>query len=291
MIDQELQFDVSTLVQHQDQDGLVPTSATLTLNRPDGTSLQAPSVTLPALSTTLQAGSTALVLILGSVTGLQRGDLLRVTTAGYDYVVEAALINGTTKAVTLLVGLPVLPTVGDAVKNLKMSATCTAPGAGAIGGDYRLVWSYQDGTTTKQVGVPAAVVRWPWTSPVSAKDVRDIVAELGGGNRSETWCQDVADQVDQAIRGKINQTGRRPSLYLSGRLFQDVSRTGIRYELAQRGMCFGGNVAEAQRELRFAFDDKMAQVIQGLSAYDQNQDGRLDSQERKPVGSSVRARR
>jgi hypothetical protein len=287
MTELELTYDSSSAVSYSDPEGVVPTSATVTLTKPDGSSVESPVVTKPTLSTTVAAGSTASSLVLAAVTGIVPGNLLRITTAGIVYVVEAKTINGTTKTVALLNPMPVAPTTGDAVKALKMTATLAAVGSTGIGSNYRLTWRYDDGTTYRQAGIPVAVVRWPWTNPCSAQDVREIAAELGAGSWSETRCDDVAARVADKIRGRIQQTGRRPALYLSSEVFADVARAGIRYELAQRGVCLGGQVYEAQRELRFAFDDQLTQVITGLAAYDSDADGKISAAEAKPMAFTI----
>lgn len=281
MTDLELIYDSATAVSHYDVDGIVPTSATVTLSKPNGSTVESPVVTLPALSTTVQAGSTASVLILGSVTGLARGDHFRVTTAGQDYVVRAMAINATTKTVDLTVAMPETPIATDVVKSLKMTASLAAVGLAGVGGSYRLAWVYSDGTNTRQVGYPATVVRWAWTNPCTASEVADILADHGT-TRSDTYCQDVADKSNEKIRSKVYQTGRRPSLYLSSQAFADVARSAIRYELALRGIAKGGQIFEAQRELRFAFEDGLTTVITGLSAYDSNADGQIDATESRP---------
>lgn len=175
MADLELTFDSATAVSHFDVDGIVPTSATCSLTKANGSVVESSVVTLPSLSTTVQTGSTASVLILGSVTGLARGDHFRVTSAGQDYVVQAMAINATTKVIDLTVALPVTPVAADVVRSLKMTATLAAVGLAGIGGSYRLVWSYTDSTNTRQVGYPATVVRWPWVSPCSASAVAEML--------------------------------------------------------------------------------------------------------------------
>ena len=281
MTDLELTFDSATAVSHWDVGGIVPTSATVTLTKANGATVESPAVTLPALSTTVQAGSTASVLILGSVTGLSRGDHFRVTCDGQDYVVQAMAIAVATKTVDLTVALPETPTAGDVVKALQMTATLAAVGLAGIGGNYRLAWNYSDGTNTRQVGYPATVVRWPWTPPCGAAEVAEILADHATV-KNNTWCQDVADKANEKIRSKVYQTGRRPSLYLSSQAFADVARTAIRYELAQRGIAKGGQIFEAQRELRFAFEDGLTTVITGLAAYDADSDGQISATESRP---------
>lgn len=291
MVEVELQYDASKYVSHWDADGIVATSATATLYAPNGSTVEAPAVTLPTLSTTATGASTATALTLASVAGILRGDHLRITSAGIDYVVEAQNVNGTTKVVTLAAALPVTPANGDVVKSLKMAATLAAVGSAGIGDGYRLAWVYTDGTNARQVGYAVSVVRWPWVQPCSAADVREIVSEIGGGNRAEAWCADVASRVDDMIRGKVMQTGRRPALYLSSALFANVARSGIRYELSKRGLCLGGQIYEAQRELRFAFEDELATVITGLQTYDSDADGAITGTESRPQLFTIQALR
>lgn len=287
MTEIELYYDGNTAVSHFDAEGIVPTAATVTLTKADGTVVSSPTVTLPTLSTTIAAGTTATSLVLASVAGILRGDHLKVTTAGIDYVVEAANVNGTTKTVTLITALPAVPSVADVVKSLKMVATIAAPGASLIGGNLRITWDYSTATQDRHVGYPASVVRWPFTPPCNAADVAAVVAELGGGVRSEAWCQDVADRVVDRIKGKLAQTGRRPWLYLSSSVFTDAARQGIRYELAQRNIALGGQIYEAQRELRFAAEDTLATVITSLAGYDKNADGVIDADEARPMHFTV----
>lgn len=287
----DLQFDASTAVAHSDAEGIVAISATVTLYAPDGTIVSSPAVTLPTLSTTATGASTVTALTLVSVAGIVRGDLLRITTAGVDYLCEAASINATTKVVQLMARLPEMPVAGDVVQSLKMAATITAPGAARVGGNYRLAWVYTDGTRPRQVGYAVTIVRWPWVMPASLSDVREIVAELGGGTRGEAFCADVIAKVDDLIKSSLLQTGRRASLYLASGLFADVARQGIRFELSRRGICLGGQVYDAQRELRFAFDDSLAHVITGLAAYDTDADGTISASESRPLHFTIRATR
>jgi hypothetical protein len=287
VVEVELAFDASTVVALEGD--VVATTATLALITPAGATLQTPVVTLPSVSTTTASGTTSTVLTLVATTGITVGSLLRIVSDGVAYFARAAVVDSTAKTIALVEGLPVVVDDGSAVALVRMTATVTAPGAAAVGGNYRLAWAYDDGTTSKTLGQPAAVVRWLWTPAAGASDVRDVVIELGGGQRSNQWCQDVADRVDAKIRGRIAQTGRRPSLYLSSVVFAEAARAGIRFELAQRGICLGGQVYEAQRELRFAFDDALEAVVAGLAAYDTTADGQIDAAEAAPNHFSIQA--
>ena len=283
----ELQYDASTPVSLTAD--RVATSASLAVVAPDGSALSAPAVTLPTVSTTTTSGTTADVLELASVSGIAPGDRLQVTSDGVAYNCTAAIVDATAKTVTLVTGLQVVPDLTSAVKNTKLTATVTAPGVANLGANWRLVWTYSDGTTTIDDSQPAAVVRQRWVSPITAADVRDVLAELGG-ERSELWCQGVADRVDSAIQATLEGTGRRPWLYLSSAVFTQPALLGIRYELAQRGITHGGQIYEAQRELRFARDDALAQVI-GSLPYDANQDGAFTGDEVVPSFGVIQATR
>ena len=283
----ELQYDASTPVSLTAD--RVATSASLAVVAPDGSALSAPAVTLPTVSTTTTSGTTADVLELARVSGIAPGDRLQVTSDGVAYNCTAAIVDATAKTVTLVTGLQVVPDLTSAVKNTKLTATVTAPGVANLGANWRLVWTYSDGTTTIDDSQPAAVVRQRWVSPITAADVRDVLAELGG-ERSELWCQGVADRVDSAIQATLEGTGRRPWLYLSSAVFTQPALLGIRYELAQRGIAHGGQIYEAQRELRFARDDALAQVI-GSLPYDANQDGAFTGDEVVPSFGVIQATR
>lgn len=286
MVEVELYYDGSTPVSFYDAEGLVPTTATLALLKTDGTTVSTPTVTNPSLSTTIAAGTTAAALTLASVTGLAVGDPLKVTSLGVDYIAKIAKLNTSAKIATLEAALPVTPATGDAVKNLKMTASVSAPGTANIGPGLRLVWTFDDGTTTRRAGQPASVVRWPWTAPVAAQDVRDVLTVSFGESRSESYCAKVADRVNEQMRAKILQTGRRPWLFLSSESFRPAAEQGIRYVLAQDGIALGGQPYEALRELRFAFDDALTAVLTSVAGYDKDMDGKVLGE--RPMGYSIR---
>lgn len=283
----ELQFDATTPVELVAD--LVASSATLSVVKPDGTELEAPRVTRAAatLSTTVAAGTTKTVLTLDSVAGISPATPLIVTSNGVAYSCEAAVVDTAAKTVALRTGLPVTPAVADTVDGAKLTASVAAPGVGEIGPDFRLRWTYSDGTTTKTVSQAATVVRQAWTAAAAGADVRDILAEMGD-SRSERWCAEVASRVDENIRGRLAETGRRPWAFISSAPFRRCALVGIRYELSQRGIAHGGQIYEAQRELRFAFDDALAGVIGSLS-YDSDQDGAIDAAEARSLHFTIQA--
>lgn len=280
MTDAELYYDAATTVTLDAT--VVATSASLSVDKPDGTQLESVAVTLPTVSTTVAAGSTALAVVVASVTGITVGLPLQIVSDSVTYTAIPAHIEASSKTITLVSGLPETPDTGSTVKATRLSASVAAPGLAQIGGGFRLSWTYSDGTVTKREGTPASVVRWPWSAPATAADVQELLVMEFGQTRSAESVRQVADRVDQKIRLAVERTGKRPWLHLSSAMFHDAARAGIRYELALQGLVLSGDVYEAQRELRFAFDDALATVTQGLASYDADADGSISADEAKP---------
>lgn len=270
MVEIELKYDASTTISHFDAEGLVPTSATCTVYRPDGTVQALPAVTLSTISTHCNASSNATFLDLDSIAGITVGTKLAVTSYGVTYVVTVARIDGT--HAHLRDALPIAPQNNDVVRGLTMTASVAAAGSASVGGGFRIVWAYSNATSSAQAAYQAAVVRWPWSAPVSGADVRSVLANTYQEKKSETFCDRIAQLVNERIRGAVQRTGRRPWLYLSGLVFNEAARQGIRYALAEEGVYPGGDAISAQRELRFAFDDAIAAALTA-AAYDPNADG------------------
>lgn len=286
MIEVELHYDATTAVELEAD--FAATSGTLSVRKPDDTELSAPSVTVSSISTTIDSGTTKTALALVSITGITVGTKLLVTSDGVTYKCEVAAIETSTKTVTLRTGLPAIPDIGAVVKGALLTASVAAAGAANVGPNYRLRWTYTDGVTSKTVNVAASVVRQLWTPPVVAEDVRDVLAEMSITHRSEQWCAEVASRVDEMIRSKVLATGRRPWAFLAAESFRPAARLGIRFELAQRGIAHGGQIYEAQREHRFAFEDMLSRAIGSIS-YDSNFDGKIGGDEATPNHYTIQA--
>lgn len=274
MVEIELKYDASSTVSHFDAEGFVPTAATCTVYRPDGTTLASPVVSLSTINTTCNGGNHEGLLDLHSVTGVTVGTKLALTSDSVVYVCTVARIDGF--HCYLQDSLPIKPKNGDVVKGLTMTASVPASGVSAVGGNYRLAWAYSNGGESRQAAYQASVVRWLWTAPVSGADVRSVLANSYQERKSESFCDRVAQLVNERIRGSVQRTGRRPWLYLSGLVFNEAARQGIRYALAEEGVYPGGDAISALRELRFAFDDAIANALTA-AAYDSNADGATEA--------------
>lgn len=274
MTELELRCDASTAVSHFDAEGICPTTATLTIYKPDGTVAETPAVTKPTASTTVASGVSATGFTLTSATGFSVGQQISVTSDGVVYVAKIARLDGA--AVYLQDALPLVVDTGATVKALTMTASVAALGTAAIGTGYRAVWAYSDATASRTAAYQAAVVRWAWTSPVSGADVRSVLANSFQERKSEAFCDRVASTVSDRIQSQIYRTGRRPWLYLSPYVFAEAARQGIRYTLAEEGIYPGGDAIAAVREMRFAFEDAMTQALTA-AAYDSTASGQVDT--------------
>lgn len=274
----EIQYDSTNAISWHDRDGIVPTSASVSLLTPAGATVSSPTVTRSSISTTTAEGTTESMLKVALATGISRGIPLAVTSDGVAYVVEVSRVDGT--SVYLTAPLPLVPDTGSAVKGLRMTATLAAPGV--VGDGYRLRWVYASATESRTVTQAAVLVRQLWSPPCTAADVRQVLANTFSVAKSDSYCQSVADTVNEDIRALLLQTGRRPHLYLGAGAFSGVSRKGILAILAERGVCLGGQVAEEKKEARFAFTDAMTALVTSAQQYDSDADGTLSTAERKP---------
>lgn len=279
----EIQFDASTAVHLETE--FLPTSASLSVKRPNGAILEAPTVAINSHSSTVSTpGLTSLTL--SSVTGLAVGYPLQVTSDGVRYTARIARIDGTT--VHLSESLPVLPDASSPVTCPRLSATLAAPGSSAVGAGYRLVWAYANATETRQESLGGSVVRYRWAAPVSARDVRETVATLFGESPSEDLCAAIARRANTRLYSKICESGLRANMFLGTNVLASASDAALRYQLALDGHALGGDPYAAQRETRFAFEDAILQLLKSAAPRDTNEDGALSPNELRPFSRTIR---
>lgn len=277
----ELHKDKAAVLKHTDvEQAIIPTTATVALVDAADSTIEAPVVTLPTASTTVAAGSTDEILNVVSAAGLVVGEPLQLVDAGNTYVVVPSRIVAL--AVTLREALPITPAVGATVKALTMSATFAA--VGSVKPNSMIRWQFDDGTTYRQHQEIVDVVRWPFEAVVSAADVARQLA-LVGTSKSDLFCEDVADAVNNRIRAYLRATGRRPDLVADPTAFELAGRAGVDMALAERAVVsFGDDPIETRQRLRDAFRADMQLVIDGLSFVDSNDDGKLDPDARAFMG-------
>ena len=275
----ELRHDQATALGLDAPDGIVATSATLSLYKPNGQLVEAPAVTVPTASTTVQAGSSDLDLVVASVAGLSAGQLVRITSSGVHHLRRIASIAGST--VQLLSALPEAAAVGDLVKALRLSATLAAPGVSLLGPNYYAEWTWTDGTLKGSARDSVDVVRWPFVNPVGPQDVADILVQVyRDTSRPEAWCADIANRVAEKIRLQLWARGERPHLYVDSGRFREAALTAVHWLLAEVGYSPAGTDAETrQRNLRSQFAEDVGLVVRSLAVYDADGDGQAGGAE------------
>ncbi len=281
----ELRYDQDQLLTLDIQDGLVPVSATLVVRSPSGTVLQSPTATVASLATTVAADSDELTLQLASVAGLEVGQFIVVTMGSTRHVRRVTGIDGT--AVSLLVALPAIPAVGAAVATARLSGTVAALGVAKLGANYSAEWTWTESATkTGSLRETVDVVRFPFSSPVTANDVAEVLAYSHNDSQPEGWCRVVAERAFERLAQGLRARGDRPHLYIDSSLFRNAGLSAVRWCLAESGYAPVGSTAdEHTRTMRLQFQDELKTVVQSLAPYDANDDGAVagDAEERRSM--------
>ena len=279
----ELHYNKAAPVSYADlADAIVPTTATLTLRKADDSVIETISVTLPTVSTTLDTGSTAQVLELVSSTGVAVGDPYRLDMYGQAHVVTVSRLDGT--SATLREALPEAPPAGATFKGLKMTATVAAVGTAQANAMLR--WEFDNGTDYRQAQQVVDLVRWPFGDVVTPSDVVERLASMGV-DRSDLWCERVADAVNTRIRAYLRSSGRRPDLIADHGDFKIGASYALDLVLAEHNVLVSSDdVLDTRERLRDAFSAEMNLVLSGCTYYDADDDGDLDPTPRATLGTS-----
>jgi len=257
----------------------VATSASLTVYDSSGTSYQTPAVTLPTAATTIaSASANKLELNLTSTAGFGTNERVRVVCDGVTYAPRVARISG--GIAYLDTALPVTPQAGDPVSAIRLSATIAAGVEDDIGLDYRLEWQWASATDAGHSVELLDIVRWPWTCPITADTVREHLATVFAvADRSDVWCQHVADRVSDMLQQDVRRAGRREHLLASADVFRELGNLAQTMILAELGYAKGDDSVEAMRAARYAYEDRLERVLGGLTYYDADNDGAVDDGE------------
>lgn len=278
----EIRHDQAKPVHHEPKNGMVATSATLTLLSPSGSTIETPAVTKPTATGSVQTGTTALTVQLaaGEAAAFEVGERVKIVSDGVTYLPTIARING--DALILRAKLPEVPDVGAAVAKIRMTATISAPGIAQLSTDCRLEWVFSDGSISDYHTEGVSIVRWPWVSPVSADDVRDHLAEVySDDSRSDAFCAAIADRASDKIAQALRSSGRRAHLFPDPAILTDPTWQAVRLLLAEQGYVPEGDATAFAREMRFALQDSLATVVKSLSGYDADGDGAISDDEKR----------
>ncbi|MCB9739512.1 MAG: hypothetical protein H6747_09610 [Deltaproteobacteria bacterium] len=278
----EIRYDQSRAVYLDPAEGIVASTATLSLFAADGSTVESPTVSKPTATGTVQAGSTALVLALdvGEAANFAVGEKIRIESDGVTYMPTVARINGDN--LHLRAALSDVPDTGSTVAKIRLTATLSAPGLALLGSDFRLEWSYSDGTTSGYHTEGVSVVRWPWVSPVSADDVRDYISTSYAETRTDDFCEQIAKRASDKVAQALRASGRRAHLYPDPSVLEEPTWQAVHWLLAEQGYVpSGADVSTYTKDARYSFTDAVAEVVKSLLGYDANADGAISEDEKK----------
>lgn len=279
----ELHYNKAAAVRFADtSDAVVPTTATCKLYQANDSLLQTITVSLPTVSTTTAAGSTAEVVELADATGVTVGDPYRLEMYGQVHVVTVDKVDGT--SCTLREALPEAPPNGSTFKGLTMSGTMTAVGTAQANAMLR--WEYDNGTDYKQAQQVVDLVRWPFGDVIKASSVAERLATMGTV-QSDVWCERVAELANARIRAYLRSGGRRPDLIADRGAFETAGGYAMDLVLAERGVFVSAeDPLDTRERLRDAFAAEMNLVLSGCTYYDADDDGDLSPATRPTMGTS-----
>jgi len=279
----EIHYNKAAGVSYADTDqGIVPTTAVVTLRSADDSQLAAPVVSLPTVNTTTAGSPKADQFTVASATGITVGDPYRVDFYGQRHVVFVSKVDGST--VYLRESLPEAPPSGAAFKGLKMTATIAAQGTPRANAMLR--WEFDDGSTYAQAQQVVDLVRWPFGALVTVADVVERLASMGV-DRSDVWCERAADAANMRVRTYLRSGGRRPDLIADAGDFAIAAGYAVDLVLAERGVLVSAEDPMDTRErLRDGFEAEMSVVLRGVTYYDADDDGKLDEETLAPLGTS-----
>ena len=289
----EVHYATALSVSAIDPQGIVPTTGSAVLYRADGTTLETLSVTLPTSTWTLTGSPSRESFALTSATGIAVGRQYKLTSDGVDYEIEIERVDGST--IYLRSALEVAPDTASTITDLRMTSSIAAPGASEIGTNLRLEWLYDDGTSKGFLSDVVHIVRWKWSAPVTARQVRDFVAVAFPGlasQRSEVYWAAVADRACDRIRRTVESSGRRANLYGESDAFSQAGLSAARLELAYDGVIQpGGNASLYVADRMAEYEMEMRTILSSLATYDADGDGAIDSDEAKGRWFTTRSTR
>ena len=280
---QELHYNKAATVYHADtEQGVVPTTATVTLRSADDAQLAAPVVSLPTVNTTVHGNHHADRFDVVSAAGVTVGDPYRLEFYGQRFVVYVSKLDGDT--VYLRESLPETPPNGSTFKGLKMSATI--PAQGTPRANALLRWEFDDGSTYRQAQEVVDLVRWPFGALVTAAYVVERLASMGV-DRSDVWCERAAHAANMRVRTYLRSGGRRPDLIADAGDFAIAAGYAVDLVLAERGVLVASEDPMDTRErLRDGFEAEMSIVLRGVTYYDADDDGKLEEDPLPALGTS-----
>ena len=277
-----------------------PSSATVTIYNPDGTTLVASgSATIDTCNTTttatVAAGVTAVAV--SSTTGIEVGRHYVISGAdGRSEWVRVMALSGTD--VTLAEDLAHGYASGAAFVGTRISKAISAANAATLDEGYSAAWVYTTDGTQYRVNTFFDVVRSKWADVIiTPHDFRVRAGDMAlpEFEADNAIGLDFADDIKHAtelVRQEVGSRGFRPALFLSpGETFKEAISQRVLLTFAERGQSVPAPWQDdvlGWMELRREIYEQALNSALNNANFDTNEDAVVTDTERKQRLGSVR---
>lgn len=242
-----------------------------------GEELDTPTATPHEGDTTVVSATDAQNLEVVDATDFAAGHTVRVTDAQWGSATSViSAVDG--NSIRLVEPLPDVPRYGSAVRGLDVSVSITTTATETLGLDFMVIVETDDEEVTELFNV----VAHPYRGPVTARIVRDYMARLwqGESTEDETWYGRVADEVNSRVRGRLLESSAYISRYWDPDALREIGSLMMKLVLADYGFWSSDTDREDYlRSIRIEMKERVAGVLKGGAAYDEDGDGEMSDDE------------
>jgi len=247
------------------------TGATAKVYDPKGALLESPTPSASAVNTTVASATQRDQFVITDATGVTRGEIYRITDPSWgDAFAEVSAADGTT--IKLTAPLPGIPDATATVRGISQTVAITSTATATRGIGLRVLLKYSG----QELAQMFNVVRHPFNNPLSARIVREYVAQWWPSDPlldDEEAMGSVADRGGQMLRGRLMTIGMYPHQYVDPEAFVEPARVCMRSILADENRIPGGaDPIEYHRSLQFDLRDLIANIKHSLQPHDDNDD-------------------
>lgn len=271
-------------------------TVTATVYGPDGEALETPTPTVAStvLRVADDAANTSWRFKVDTVSGVVRGATYEVVDPDFGTVMTTiSRIDADALFVTLLEPLPATPQDGAPMTaaDITVPLTTTTTDAGR-GIGYRVV--VRNSTTGERLDEEFAVVRSPFRSPLTAREIRRHIADVWpSDSRADdpafhAW---LADEVAHRIRTRLRASDLYADRMWDRAALREPCFVQLDLLLAERNMLPPriDDPLEFKRARSFDLRDAMDRVIRA-AMHDNDDDGKLEETEQRAFRSFIGAR-
>lgn len=244
-----------------------------------GETLESPSPTADAVDTTVATDpdNSTSTFKLASIAGVTPGRVYEVTSDAWGVArAKVAQVDDDAVTVTLVEALPGIPEAGDAVRGVEVSVPISTTTTAAAGMNKRLILTSGE----EEVLEVIHVVLHPFQFPITAREIRDYVAENWPSHprrSDEAWIGSVRDEADEELRGRLSAAHRYAHAQWDPRALRLAARPMYRLVLASRKLVPGSWSASDFRDAESReFERRLSDLLKSIDAYDVSGNGKVD---------------